>query len=421
LLGLTAIVAVGALCRIWLRGWRVAVLPATLLVAVHPSILWYEHTLMSESVYLVSVAWLAVAGSLFARAATGGDPLRIGWGYAGLCVALFAVAGGRPEGKLFFGFGLLLVVLHAREWRWARWGAAGVAALGLIAHLATKTSQAGLLLFVSVVHMAPDELRVAPGLMRHLVGVRDEMRQERQDGRPLFPRSSDRREIAEGIYRWFDENPERGKRGDKRAVNALCLKLAREIILRSLPAVPGYCFAKYRFTALEMPSNAYPEDEIHRKQMEGYEKLETIDAIAPKLFGFPAKTEAEIGEFVGRSFDVGRVGWFNAWHRAWGDGMYGWAVGEVRYGKGRRAGVPVVHLLALAGALLAMAWPDRLRRFHLAWWLGLAGIVFVIVLTGNVRARFRFVFEPYVVLGVMLCFDRLVLGLRALGARKGGA
>src|SRR5580658_1246952 len=48
LLGLLEVVIAGALIRAWLPLWRWIIIPATILIAVSPWQLWYEHTLMGE-------------------------------------------------------------------------------------------------------------------------------------------------------------------------------------------------------------------------------------------------------------------------------------------------------------------------------------------------------------------------------------
>ena len=71
-----------------------------------------------------------------------------------LCAALFLEAGARPEGKLLFCFGLLLVLLvHRRELRTAWYWPAIMLAVAFGTHSMTKTSQAGLLLYTSVARL----------------------------------------------------------------------------------------------------------------------------------------------------------------------------------------------------------------------------------------------------------------------------
>jgi len=80
-------------------------------------------------------------------------------------------------------------------------------------------------------------------------------------------------------------------------------------------------------------------------------------------------------------------------------------------------GVPVYFLIAVVGAIAAMLVPGPLRRFHIAWGLALIGYFFVIMLTANVRPRFRFVFEPFWFLYIALLAQALIVGIKSAARR----
>jgi len=80
-------------------------------------------------------------------------------------------------------------------------------------------------------------------------------------------------------------------------------------------------------------------------------------------------------------------------------------------------GVPLYFLGATAGVLLAMLVPGPIRRFHIAWGLALFGYFFVIMLTANVRPRFRFVFEPFWFLYIAMLGDFALRGLTRIVKR----
>jgi hypothetical protein len=61
LLGLLATAMSGGLTRLWFRKWRVFIVPVTLFVAVNPSMLWYEQTIMGESEFLFALIFVALA------------------------------------------------------------------------------------------------------------------------------------------------------------------------------------------------------------------------------------------------------------------------------------------------------------------------------------------------------------------------
>jgi hypothetical protein len=116
LLGLGMVVLLALLVRLWFVQWKWFILPITILAAANPFFIWYEHTLMAETLFLFCTVLLALAGTLYARKQSLAR-------FAFLCVTLFLEAGARPEGKLLFGFTLLLLLLlHFRELRpmWPR-------------------------------------------------------------------------------------------------------------------------------------------------------------------------------------------------------------------------------------------------------------------------------------------------------------
>ena len=107
LLGTAQVLMTGALARLWFVHWRWIIVPLTVLAALHPAFLWFEHTLLAEADYLFCVVALALAGTAFAR--------WRGWETFGyLLAALFLTAGARPEGRLFLAFGVLLTLLVYR-------------------------------------------------------------------------------------------------------------------------------------------------------------------------------------------------------------------------------------------------------------------------------------------------------------------
>ena len=77
-------------------------------------------------------------------------------------------------------------------------------------------------------------------------------------------------------------------------------------------------------------------------------------------------------------------------------------------------GIPFHFFLALLGLLTIAARKGVLQPFHVAWGLTLLGFFFVIMLTGNVRPRFRFVFEPFWFLYTAILVESLWLGGKRL-------
>ena len=414
LLGLVLVLLVGLLCRLWFVLWKLFIIPLTLLAAANPFFLWYEHTLMAETVFVLCTLVVACAGTLYVL-----DPSRrrCAW----LIGALFLEAGARPEGKLLFGFGILLVAMvHWRAPRLALQRMALVAIVGLAAHLVTRTSQAGLLLYTSVVKLTPAELRCAPGFDPYIAPIRADL-QRRWALKPNFPRVRDRREVAAAVERYLADHPARGSINKHVDVNRFCLRLAIETCLRNLPKLPAHVLHKFRFVATESPAARLDNDMLFEKQREAYfDQPALVVRLSRGLAGRQISNETELQQFIETSY--GEVPWFNRLSDRWLAIVNARRFPDEKFADLPRLafvyyGVPLYFAVAGLGLLVAPLRPGPLRPFHFAWGLALVAFFFVIILTANVRPRFRFVFEPFWFLYLALLADSIFLGLKALVRR----
>jgi hypothetical protein len=412
LLGLGFILLVGLLCRLWFRFWKIFIVPLTVLTAMNPFYLWFEHTLMAESVFVFTTALVALAGTLYTL-----EQSRARFIF--LLVALFLEAGARPEGKLLFGFGIFLVVLlHARRWRtdWSRF--AIIVAVAVVTNLITKTSQAGLLLYTSVARLTPQELKCAPGFEPYIAPIRADL-QARWEVRPQFPKVNDRRAVAESVGRYLKANPEQGKSSKHQSVNEFCLKLAMETCRKNFGYLPVHVYHKFRAMATEAPSGRLDEDWLFKRQREAYVDSPRRNlALARGLTGIQINDIEGFNRFVDTHY--GEVPWFNTLQDRW--------LATVNYGRFPdlqvpnprwptvaiyHYGVPYYFLAAAIGLIVVAFRRGVLQPFHVAWGLTLLAFFYTIMLTANVRSRFRFVFEPYWFIYLALLAECLWLAVSA--------
>ena len=413
-LGLALVVLIGLLCRLWFRAWRLFIVPLTLLTAVNPFFLWYEHTLMAETIYIVCTVLVAVAGTLYALRQSRGRFIL-------LCTALFLEAGARPEGKLLFGFGLfLLALLHWRAWRENIVRFAVMFALAVGTHFATKTSQAGLLLYTSVARLTPTELKCAPGFDPYIAPVREDL-QRRWEERPQFPRVRDRRAVADAVERYMEDRDMKGTRHSD--VNAFCLKLATETCRRNFSTLPVHTWHKFRFVANEAPSGRLDNAWLFDKQREAYlDALPRNSRLARNLFGREMQTPAEMNAWIDTHY--GEVPWLNTLIDRWLAVVNAWRFPDAQYPNEQWPAVPIVYpgvpfyfLVAAAGLIAVALRRGTLQPFHVAWCLTMLAFFYTIMLTANVRPRFRFVFEPFWFLYIALLAESLWLCIRR-GSRR---
>jgi hypothetical protein len=435
LLGLAMIVLIGALCRLWFTAWRVWIIPITVLAAVNPFYMWYEHTLMAESVTVFCMLLLAFMGTLYAR----NPSLRR---FVGLCVSLVLLAGARPEGKLLFGFGIfLLLLVHWRElfgksrkdegtdggdgrppramwrerlFRWRR--PAILVVLGIVTHFATQTSQAGLLLYTAMARLTPTQMSSAPGFEPYIAPIREDL-QKRWDERPQFPRVRDRKAIGAAVDKYL--KAQRSKVGTKREtdVNRFCLKLAKETCLKNLKALPSLVLVKFRLVATESPAGRFDDDVLFGKQRDAVTaSVERTSRLSRGLVGVQLNDEEALRDWVDTHYQL--VPWFNQLNDRWLKLVNKKHMRNKRYKNPDYPFMPIIYygipyyfIAGAIGMVVAMLRPGSTRAFHLSWGLALAGFFFVIMLTANVRPRFRFVFEPFWFIYIAMLLDTLWLGV----------
>ncbi len=411
LMGLGMLLLTGALCRLWLARWKLFIIPVTLLTSANPSLLWYEHTLMAETHFVFCLLLVALAGSLYAKAQTRGR-------FVFLCTALFLSAGTRPEGKLLFGFAsLLLVMLHFREWRPQLPRLGIFLAVAGLAFFLSRTSQAGLLLYTSVAKFTPQELRCAPGYESYIAPVRAALL-ARSEQLPSFPRVRTRKEISRVVNLYLDE------RGNRESREAFCLRLAKETCLRSLTKLPAHTFQKFRYHCCDSPAELLDEHMIFKKQREAYmDRADLVRRLARGLFWREIASDDELNRFIDASYR--EVAWFNALSKKWYDIAARWRLPDQTYRNPDFPAVPFVYhgiplymIAALAGLLFAIFRSGPLLRFHIAWGVSLLLLLFVIMLTANVRARFRFFLEPFWFLYIALLVDCLLCQFARLRRKK---
>ncbi len=395
LLGLGAVILVGLLCRLWFTHWKFYILPLTLLTAANPFLLWYEQTVMAETIFIFCTLLLAVAGTLYAL-----DQNKAHLGF--LAGSLFLVAGARPEGKLLFGFGLfLLVLLHWRDWRaaWPRF--AMLLTLALATAILTKTAQTGLLLYTSVARMTPATLKAAPGFDPYVADLRTQL-QTRWQQTLDFPRVRERRLVAEAVERYLIDHGNTSEKSKRRQTgDAFCIKLARETCLHNLTALPAHVYHKFRLTSLDAPSGRLDNEWLFEKQNWAYSgDMDLATYLSQGLTGKRLETATDIKHFVDSHFQ--EVPWFNALQAHWLSVVNHWRFPDLRIPKpdaprsfSVRYGVPFYFLAGALGLIVIGLRRGPLQSFHIAWGLTLLAFFFTIILTANIKPRFRLVFEPF--------------------------
>jgi len=419
--GLAATVLAGGIVRCWFRLWRWFIIPATILYTINPALLWYEHALLAECYYLFCVTAVALAGTLLVREPT----LRR---YVWLIVALFFTAGSRPEGKLYVAFGIGVVALaYMGDWKlWLRRILVMLLCSAAI-WMSSRSTQAGLLLYATVVPLAPEKSTVAPGVEPYL----EKLRSTSDSDDPSVRRKLNSVEKAANDA-LHDYLASLRQKSDDAHVSALAQKLAIEAIKTRPGLLPIIAANKFLMTCRPNAQGYYTDTSggftpywIYDKQMEALARRSFMKPLMKGLTGRDLQTDAETNAFLHEKYIPLQPDWFTPLQDDWSKATLGLQWGSHGVDKRFIPGWPALCLIAAAGMLLAAFVPrDRLWRFHLPWIAVFIGVWFAVMLTGVVNPRYRFVFEPFLILYAFLLLDFLwsaVASLARLPREPAGA
>jgi hypothetical protein len=410
LAGLAATVAAGGIVRCWFRFWRGFIIPVTTLYTLNPALLWYEHALLAECHYLFCVTALALAGTLLVRRPT---LRRFVW----LIVALFFTAGSRPEGKLFIAFGIgVTALVYLGDWKlWARRMAVMLVCSAGI-WMCSRSTQAGLLLYATVLPLAPDVSTVAPGVEPFVASLRVAGASQ---GETVRTKLNSVEKHANDALRGYLKSV--GKNNDDAHVSALAQKLAIEAIRRNPRLLPSIAANKFLVTCRPNPDGSFSPTSggftafwIYDKQIEALARRKFMAPLMKGLTGQNLRTDADIKAFLHANYSPLSPDWFSLLQSTWSQLTL--SLQHPSHGADKRfiPGWPSFCLVAGLGMLLALIPRDRLWRFHLPWVMAFLGVWFAVMLTGVVNARYRFVFEPFCLFYGFLVLDFLWSGVAAL-------
>ncbi len=402
LLGCLLVLMTGALCRLWFVFWQWWIVPLTVLLALHPALLWFEHTLLAEADYVFCVVWLALAGTISVR--------WPGWpSFSWLLAALFCTAGARPEGRLFLAFGCAVTVLvYGRTWRQDFAKLLTLAFFCLVTLLVTRTQQGGILLYASLLHLAPDQSKVAPDLPPCLASLRERTRRIRAQRIPNDVVRVEKRLVEQITTCYAAKHPE-GKFGgvtnpNSRQINSLCLRLAVEIARQHPWNLVELVRNRFLARIDDDSGGEFMNHDLQTRQYRALKRGAGRNAVLGYgLAGVPLATEDEITAFVYAHYAETRVPWYNALEHTWMAAIGRFRLPDQPYSaKYRLPGLPVFYLAAILGGVLALFLGGETRLFHWTFLPVLAGVWFTVTLTGALMPRYRFVLEPFWLL--YLCF-----------------
>jgi len=405
LLGLIMIVACGFLCVRWLRAWRWWIIPFTLLVAVHPTLLWYEHFALPDSTFTCLLILAFLAGSRFCEQPT---PAKFGMFFA----VLLLVAGARQEGFLFLAFGVALTIR-------AFWGnmrlarvfvpLALLAAAGIV--FITRTNQGGYMLLTSLIQWAPDRLRSEPGLSDRIVTLREHFK-------PIWvvypeDHNTSRKLIVAQVEEYLAVERGVPEKELRDRTEAMCKRVSFEVARGNFWRLPGLVFNKFRASHLEDPAPDFGPGWAYDKQLRIFfgkpnEKPPKEHKMMKLYLGREYASREEMEADLPRLYRIFPHDLLSRFQKAFYECEYALPVVPAEYFSPQSLpGLPLFYFLTAAGFLAVAIRDGRALSERQMWIVMLLFQAFVIFLTGSLRSRYRLSFEPWFFLGLFALLDAL--------------
>lgn len=413
-LGCLIVAVFGLLGRVIFRSWKILIVMLTVLLAVDPNILFYEHDLMAELPFLFCVAMMTAAGAWYAIS-------RSLWSLIALLIFFFLAAIARPEGKLFVLFPLLLIALSEwRDWRRLAIHAATLVATFLLCASVKSGSEGGLLLYTWVVHLTPDKLTVAPDFPPVIAKIRQaaiadwQRHDQRLFKMPVGWQFETRRKILQTVSAYLGATalPEDDQ---FRVANKFCTKVAIETCLRRPFSAAFVMMKKGLGKIREMTGNEMEIGLLHDKTADVLQRSPEAEMLLTRA-GLRGPNEA--ADFVNAHYPA-EVPQFNTLRKYWSNAVNGISIprDEWHFAGARWPAIPVFYLLALAGLITAISQKSALRSWHISFGICFGCVLSVVMLTANVRGRFRFFLEPFWLLYFLVFADFVATKINSLRTR----
>jgi hypothetical protein len=199
-----------------------------------------------------------------------------------------------------------------------------------------------------------------------------------------------------------------------------------ETCRRNFFYLPIHSYHKFRSVANESPggylNNQWLFDEQRASFLDGWDRNPRVSRLSRGLFGQRIETVAEMNAWIDTHY--GEIAWLDNYTDRWlavvnklrfPDEEYEneeYPMFPIRY-----PGVPFYFLAAAGGLILVAFRRGTLQPFHIAWGLTMLAFFYTIILTANVRSRFRYVFEPFWFIYITIIADTIWVWVRGTRER----
>jgi hypothetical protein len=282
--------------------------------------------------------------------------------------------------------------------------------------MCSRSTQAGLLLYATVLPLAPDVSTVAPGVEPYVASLRSVGGS--QDDTVRTKLNTVEKHANDAIHQYLTSV---GKKADDAHVSALAQQLALEAIKRKPQLLPVMAANKFLMTcrpdvkgSFTATSGGFTGFWIYDKQTDALARRKFMKPLMKGLTGRDLQSDADTKVFLHEKYAPLVPDWFSPLQDVWSRATLGFQWHGHGADKRFIPGWPALWLLAAVGMLASLVPRDRLWRFHLPWLAAFGGVWLAVMLTGVVNPRYRFVFEPFCIMYAFLLFDFLWSGIAAL-------
>lgn len=401
-LGLVSLLFVGGICRTWMKHWKWWIIPTTCLVAMNPSIIIWEHTIMQEPWFMPAILFTAWQTGYFIQEPTW---KRFRW----LIIGVILCAATRPEGKLFASILMLtLVLIYFKHRALFKKAALGTFVAFLLIALTSQKGQSGLLLMTSVVPHTPAEFASYPGLAEKLHPIRDSLLAE-SSYKKRIPNARTRKQVSTAFKEYLKDTT--GKSPSDPEIDKLCKKIALSTAISSWKAMPAWIWFKFRRVSHEQPTCTWEERFVIDDQIEGLERDQgIIKHLRHHLFGRPAPVFSETETWVREHTKAPHANhWMLRWVEWWDENPLSWRshIFSQTDASDDLESVPWFKFIAFAAMGFSLI---GLSRYHQVQWIfvtALMGVLVAVLLSANIKPRFLFFMEPFWFIYPFVALDAL--------------
>jgi len=402
-LGLATVVAFAYFVRRVFAGWKVLLVPLTVLYAGLPVFLWYEHELIADTIYFDCVVWAMAGWAAWVSQADLARARRLWWAFF---VPLAIMVLTKPSVKFFWpGIAIALVIVAAwRVLRWREWVA--LAALFFAGLTVGDDDQSAWLLYTTVFPLTQVD---TPKHAEYKAQIRDLVLEKR--ARLDFYNDED--DQVHDFLREPENHPERplwkALAKDDAALNRLYHDLAFEAI-RARPDLFLYIGLKRLAGSANMDDfkdDRFDATYFGDRFTEQLARARNPQSMVKLAFGLPKDAPlpdaATFRSWISPHPDSAAAGWLKNYVRTYSAGgelitrpeASGWSLAQCR--------LTPVGWLTVVGGLLAL-FPPYLRPLG-GWVVLMSGALLATYLVGIEHTRYFAPAWPLVLLALGVVLD----------------